>query len=38
MLDEQEDVADPAGPPLFDELTLKRQGVGVGNEPQPTDV
>ena len=38
MLDEQQDVVNPAGPPLLDELTLQRQGVGVGNESQPTHI
>ena len=38
MLDEQQDVVSPTGPPLLDELTLERQGVGVGNPSQPAHI
>jgi hypothetical protein len=37
MFDEQQDVFDASGPPLFDEVPLERQRVCVGNEPQTTD-
>jgi hypothetical protein len=37
MLNEQQDVVDPPGPPLLDDLPLKRERICVGNDPQTTD-